>query len=94
LLNRMNQKTHLMGIPFDSTKDGTALAQIRATEADLTSRILQTSQVIHGTSEVLAPDWDSEPRRVCRRLIDLSYAAMSDLSRAAQLSGHLMKRPG
>jgi hypothetical protein len=25
----------------------------------------------------------TEPRRVCRRLICLSYAAMSDLSRAA-----------
>ena len=25
----------------------------------------------------------AEPRRVCRRLICLSYAAMSDLSRAA-----------
>ena len=37
-------------------------------------------------NETLGEDYDRrdlEPRRVCRRLICLSYAAMSDLSRAA-----------
>jgi hypothetical protein len=31
----------------------------------------------------LVDDWRNEPRRVCRRLIDISYAAMGSVSRAA-----------
>ena len=38
LLNRVNQKTRLMGIPYDSTKAGTALAQLRVMSAIETCR--------------------------------------------------------